>query len=69
MYRFVRALGFRLDPERTQLLLDHLPRELQLFLTETELSAPLVRRAGKVFRGDQGRVGELSEDELCALRT
>ena len=54
-----------LDPQRVQLLLDHLPRGLQLFLTETELSPPLLARAGKVFRVDQGRVRELTEAQPC----
>ncbi len=52
-----------LDPQRTQLLLDHLPQDLQLFLTETGLSKPLLQRAGKVFRIDQGQVCELNKGE------
>lgn len=56
-----------LDPQRTQLLLDHLPQDLQLFLTETHLSEPLARRAGKVFCIDQGRVRELNEEERCSF--
>jgi len=54
-----------LDPERTQMLLDHLPQDLQLFLTETDLSDPLVERAGKVFRVSHGQIEELSKEELC----
>lgn len=54
-----------LDPERTQMLLDHLPQDLQLFLTETDLSEPLIQRAGKVFRISQGQVEELSKEERC----
>lgn len=55
-----------LDPQRTQLLLDHLPQDLQLFLTETALSEALVQRAGKIFRVVQGCVQELSKEEACA---
>ena len=51
-----------LDPQRTQLLLDHLPQELQLFLTETHLSPPLLGRADKVFHVEQGRVSEVSKE-------
>ena len=58
-----------LDPQRTQLLLDHLPQDLQLFLTETDLSEPLARRAGKVFRIEKGRVCELNEDERCNFQS
>ncbi len=54
-----------LDPERTQMLLNHLPQDLQLFLTETDLSDPLVERAGKVFRISHGQIEELSKEELC----
>jgi DNA replication and repair protein RecF len=55
-----------LDPQRTQLLLDHLPENIQLFLTETDLSEPLRQRAGKVFRVHQGEVIELTEEEICS---
>jgi len=54
-----------LDPERTQLLLEHLPQDLQLFLTETALSAPLAARAGKVFRVARGDVRELAKEDAC----
>lgn len=52
-----------LDPQRTQLLLDHLPQGLQLFLTETHLSPPLMRRADKVFEVQQGRVSERPKED------
>ncbi len=55
-----------LDPERTRLLLDHLPQGLQLFLTETALSAPLAARAGKVFQVAHGGVRELDKEGACS---
>lgn len=53
-----------LDPERTRLLLDALPRNLQVFLTETELRAELAARAGKVFYLERGRVRELAREAV-----
>ncbi len=45
-----------LDPERRGRLLDMLPSEIQIFLTNTELTEELKQRAGRVYSVENGRV-------------
>jgi DNA replication and repair protein RecF len=45
-----------LDPERRERLLELLPSEIQIFLTNTELTEELKQRAGRIYSVENGSV-------------